>query len=86
MARKRTGQVRSRNGKWYARITLNGKQRPSYELPTCKDETAARTRAGVLADIAAVLRDAGQLDLAPRLLEKAACSSETCSGKSTNLS
>ena len=72
MPRKRKGQVRNRNGRWYARITLQRDQRPSFELPTCHDERSAGDRAAKLAEMASELRDAGKVDLAPMLLEKGA--------------
>lgn len=71
MPRVATGQASFRNGKWFARVTL-GDARPSYELPTCKTEEAATARARVLAELASKLTKAGQLDIAPKLLERAA--------------
>ncbi len=72
MARKRTGQVRFRGGKWTARVTVAKGKRQTFTLPTCTDQESARSRAGLLADIAGRLRDASQLDLAPSILERAA--------------
>jgi integrase len=72
MPRVRTGQVRYRGGKWFGRITLTGKVRPSFELPTVASEAEATKRTELLAHFAGVLRDAGQLDLAMPLLEKTA--------------
>ncbi len=74
MGRPRTGQARFRNGRWTARVTV-GAERPTYTLSAfsrLEDEVEARERALVLADAAARLTAAGALDLAPRLLERAA--------------
>ncbi|MCR4340112.1 MAG: tyrosine-type recombinase/integrase [Gemmatimonadaceae bacterium] len=73
--RVRTGTIRFRNGRWYGRVSL-GDKRPTFELPTCQTEAAARERAALLADVAAVLVEAGQLDLAPALLGKAAVAAD----------
>lgn len=72
MPAHRTGTAFFRNGKWHARVTLRGDERPSYELPTCTGEEVARARAKLLADLAARLVKAGQLDFAPTILGRAA--------------
>lgn len=66
-----SGTVRFRRGRWYGRVTL-GAARPTFELPTCQDEAAARERVALLVEVAAALAEAGQLDLGPALLAKAA--------------
>ena len=75
MPRLRTGQTRFRDGRWYARVTLEGDDRPSFELSTVhgeEHEAAARERAELLACLADKLRKAKALDLAPAILTKAA--------------
>lgn len=74
MAAHRTGTVRFRHGKWYARVTLSPKDRPCVELKTCapNEEAKARERAALLARLGYRLRDAGLLSVAPQLLSRAA--------------
>ncbi len=71
MGRTRTGQVRWRNGKATARITL-GTKRPTFPLPTCATDDEANARATLLAELADKLTRAEQLEHAPLLLRKAA--------------
>jgi len=70
------GAVFHQNGKWYARITLEVGERRAFELPTVSDEKRARERAAVLAEMAGILRRAERLDLAPKILARAASANE----------
>ena len=72
MPRQATGSVRHRGGRWLARVTLGPNDRPSFPLPSCKTEEAARERLAVLVDIATRLRAAGHIEVARPLLERAA--------------
>lgn len=74
MPRAATGSVRWRRGRAYARVTLGPGDRPEYLLATCSagDEAKAAERARVLAELAQRLRAASQVEVAPRLLERAA--------------
>ncbi|WP_438020714.1 tyrosine-type recombinase/integrase [Sorangium sp. So ce315] len=74
MPRKPTGNVYSSAGKWYARVKIGEKLRPSIALPTCTSEEQAIARKDVLADLASKLRAAPHVapDIARGLLERAA--------------
>ncbi|WP_434048067.1 MULTISPECIES: tyrosine-type recombinase/integrase [Sorangium] len=74
MPRKPTGNVYSSAGKWYARVKIGEKLRPSIALPTCTSEEQAVARKDVLAGLAAKLRAAPHVahDIARGLLERAA--------------
>jgi integrase len=73
MPRVSTGSVYLSRDKWFAKVTLGPDKRPTFALPTCANEKAARKRLAVLADLAAKLRVASvALDVAERLLTKAA--------------
>ncbi len=74
MARQRRGKARFRNGRWYARVMLEGKNRPTFALPFTErcEEREANARAAVLADLAQKLRRAKQLEVAPTVLTEAA--------------
>lgn len=76
MPRPRTGQARLRNGKWYARVTLAPKVRPTFALPTCHDSDAADARAAILADLGRALATGGHLEIAHGLLTDAANAAE----------
>jgi len=74
MSREATGEVRERCGVLETRITLKGKQREEFKLPTCKTRSEAVGRSKVLATMARRFRRAGLLDTtdARRLLDMAA--------------
>src|SRR5262245_53000968 len=75
MPRPLKGTVRFRKGKWYARVTLEGNDRPTFELTTIHGpdrEADARARARLLTDLATRLLKANQVALARAILEKAA--------------
>ena len=76
MPRKRTGEVRWRNGRASVRLTLRPKLRPSFALTTCPDtaegRAAADARAATLTHAANRLRRAGQLQHAVVLLRRLA--------------
>lgn len=78
MPRRATGSVIFSRGRWYAQITLGvgPVKRPAFALPTCKTEEEARARLAVLVDLAAKLREAGHIDLAPDILERAAAAKD----------
>src|SRR5262245_56743198 len=52
------GEVRFNGRVWVARVTLRGKDRASFELPTSSSEDEARERASLLAQLAQRLRAA----------------------------
>lgn len=56
MPKAATGEIRWTHGVAIARVTLRGKDRASFELPTCADDARARERARLLADVARRLR------------------------------
>jgi hypothetical protein len=58
-------------GRYYARISL-GSSRRSIALPTWTSDTNAATQSAILAELAGKLRAAGKVDLAPRILDRAA--------------
>lgn len=75
MARRATGSIRFRSGRWEVQVALSPTERSTYVLAGLdqkSDEPKARERADVLAEIAARLRSRGHGDLAPRFLERAA--------------
>ncbi len=77
MPRPSTGQARFRHGRWEIRVTLRKGDRPTFVLDAAvargeADEPAARARARFMAEMAATLRKADRLDLAPILLADAA--------------
>src|SRR5262245_37054612 len=77
MPRRATGEVRCVGGVWTARITLVGRDRPSFAMPWCKTERDATERAQLLADTAQQLRDARSDDGARKYLgEVAAAANE----------
>jgi integrase len=67
------GTVRFRNGKWRARVTLD-KRRPELILSTCRrtDDSKAQERTELLAGLATRLVEAGRVDVALPILERAA--------------
>lgn len=72
MGRARVGSAYFKHGKWYARVTLGNGERPSFMLPTCADEMAARSKAALLSDLVEKLRAAGQLEYARPIITRAA--------------
>lgn len=66
------GQVEYVAGRWTARVYV-GTDRRTFALPYMSPEQReqAQARAAVLAELAAQLRAAGALDLAPKILSKA---------------
>ena len=76
MPRKATGNVYFSAGSWYARVTLDKGKRRSFVLPTCKTEEEAKARLDVLAELAAKLRSAGLVEIAPDILERAAAAKD----------
>ena len=68
------GEVRKTNEGFSGRITLRGRERKTFPLPTCRDEDEAQERANLLATLARDFRRASVLDTpdAPKLLEMAA--------------
>lgn len=71
--RARTGQVIDRgDGRYAARVTLSGNQRPVFELPTCKTFEAATELAGALADLAGRLIKGGHESIAKGTLSRVA--------------
>ena len=74
MANPARGEVRRTSEGYTARITLRGKERKTFTLPTCRDDVEAQTRADLLAKLARDFRRAKVLDTpdAPKLLDMAA--------------
>ncbi len=74
MAREAAGELRWANGQGVARITLKGRERKSYDLPTCRSEAEAEQRCKTLANLAARFRKARVIDTpdARQLLDTAA--------------
>ncbi len=68
MPRSATGELRCLAGGFAARITIEGRERRDFPLPTCADEAAAKERAGVLALVAQRLRRAGHTDKLRKLV------------------
>jgi integrase len=74
MAREAIGEVYRTGDGLMARITLQGRQRKSYALLTCKTDAEAEERTALLADLARKFRKAGVIHSpdARKLLETAA--------------
>ena len=74
MSREAAGELRWSNGAGVARITLSGRNRKSYDLPTCRTEVEAEQRCKTLAGLAARFRKANVIDTpdARQLLDTAA--------------
>jgi integrase len=60
MAREATGELRHLADGYAAHITIEGRARRAFLLPTCSNESDARERCTALAKMAARLRRAGQ--------------------------
>jgi len=69
MPREAKGEVRRLASGFAARITIEGRERRDFVLPTCAVEAAAEERTTALARVAARLRRAGRLDEVPKMLE-----------------
>lgn len=74
MPRKPTGNVYDKAGRWFARVSLGPKLRPSIALPSCTTEAEALARLPLLSELAAKLRTAGHEESARAILERAAAS------------
>ena len=74
MPRKPTGNVYDKAGRWFARVSLGPKLRPSIALPSCTTEAEALARLPLLSELAAKLRTAGHEERARAILERAAAS------------
>lgn len=72
MPPRATGTVYCLEGRRYARIRISAESRPSFALPTCATDEAARARAAVLAELAVRLRRAGQERFAEAFVSRAA--------------
>ncbi len=74
MPREAKGEVRWSADGAAARVTLKGRDRKTFPLPTCKTEAEADERAALLASLALRFRKAGVIDRpeAEKLLEMAA--------------
>src|SRR5688572_8244676 len=74
MPREAKGEVRWSGGEASARITIQGRERKSFPLPTCKTENEADERAALLAALAQRFRRAGVIGQpeALKLLDMAA--------------
>lgn len=77
MPRAPSGAVYLSGRTWYARVTLGPSSRPSFALPDCRSEDEARRRLGILAELAAELRELGAERMAPTILEAAARGTES---------
>ena len=69
MPREAKGEVRRLASGFAARITIEGRERRDFVLPTCAVEVAAEERTTALARVAARRRRAGRLDEVPKMLE-----------------
>jgi integrase len=72
MPREATGELRALADGWAARITIEGRTRKDFPLPTCATEAEAAERCRGLAGIAARLRRVGKAGETVRYLEMAA--------------
>ena len=72
MARQATGELHKLATGYEARITIQGRDRRAFMLPTCADEETATERKNVMATMAARLRRAGHIEEIEKLLEMAA--------------
>jgi len=72
MAREATGELRHLADGFAARITIEGRIRKDFVLPTCATEPEAEERCKAMASMAARLRKAGQGDQIEQLLTMAA--------------
>ncbi len=72
MGRPSTGELRRLVDGFEARITIKGRDRAGFRLPTCKTESEARERCAAMAEIAMRVRRAGFVDHLEKLLEQAA--------------
>jgi len=72
MAKPATGEVRQVNGVWTARVTLTGRDRPSFAMPWAQTEVEAKARALQLSAAAKQLAKVAARDTSIALLDKLA--------------
>lgn len=72
---KNAGNVYQSRGKWFARVSVGGKQK-SKLLPLATDEASALARAAVLASLVAMLREAEQTEYVETTIKKAAAATD----------
>ncbi len=68
MPRSATGELRCLASGFAARITIEGRERRDFALPTCAGEATAKERTAALALVALRLRRAGHADKVPKLV------------------
>src|ERR1019366_7126035 len=68
MPRLATGELRFLAGAFASRITIGGRKRRDFPLPTCASEAAAKERTAALAEVALRLRRAGRGDKVRKLV------------------
>ena len=68
MARSATGELRRLASGFAARITIEGRERRDFALPTCAGEATAKERTAALALVALRLRRAGHADKVRKLV------------------
>ena len=68
MPRSATGELRRLASGFAARITIEGRKRRDFPLPTCASEAAAKERTAALAVVALRLRRAGHADKVRKLV------------------
>ena len=67
MPRSATGELRRLASGFAARVTIEGRERHDFPLPTCACEAAAKERTAALAGVALRLRRAGHADKGRKL-------------------